>query len=88
VFLRRQGSGWIEAVYGRSYWLLDDGQDGQVMVKVNWRNAFLLEPLALQTGEVAWLPIASVKRLWEVTPNSSSAVPRSPAAMATSSSYE
>jgi len=64
LFVESAGQAWVEAVYGRSYWLLKD-IGGISMIEVNWRNSFLLEPLDLRSGEYALVPLSSVTRLLE-----------------------
>ncbi len=64
LFPRREGEEWMEAVYGRSYWILSKGEQGWD-VEVNWRNEFLVEPLHLQAMETATVPLSAVIRVFE-----------------------
>lgn len=64
VFLTRQDGHLIEAVYGRSYWLLRE-IDGESYVEITWRNDFLIAPLDVGvTGGKAYVPLSAVRRAW------------------------
>lgn len=56
---RRSGEAWTEVVYGRSLWQTTPQDE----VLVIWRNDFLLDPLDLNSGEIAVVPLATIERL-------------------------
>ena len=63
VFVRQDGKVLIEAVYGRSYWVLQEHDNGW-FVRVNWRNSFLIPGFDLRRQEVAFTPLEVVERVW------------------------
>lgn len=52
----------VEAVYGRSYWILTTIDEAQY-VELSWRNDFLIRSGFLHPGESALLSLATVERL-------------------------
>lgn len=52
----------VEAVYGRSYWILESIR-GEQSVELSWRNDFLIRSGFLHSGESVLLSLATVERL-------------------------
>lgn len=64
VFLAKEDGHLVEAVYGRSYWLVKELQ-GDRYVEIDWRNDFLIHPFSLGlSGETAYLPLSAIAREW------------------------
>jgi len=59
IMPRSIGQIWAEVIYGRSVWEIG----GEDQVIITYRNDFLIAPLALHSGEMARVPLASVERL-------------------------
>ena len=64
VFLADSGGYLTEAVYGRSYWRIQEFDDG-LYVELDWHNDFLVVPLGDSvTDDTAYLPLASIQEAW------------------------
>lgn len=76
VFPKPELDRYVEAVYGRSYWVLDQENTDALRITLSWRNSFLLSPpLEIQGGEVGFLPLDPVVRLWDLSPRKSKESP-------------
>jgi len=62
LFANRRGEHFEESVYGRSYWRIKNVAEVEE-VEITWRNEFLIAPIDLLSGEVAYVPLDAVLRL-------------------------